>query len=222
MQKTWIVCVCSLLLARVVCAQESGASVSGTVAAMNMSSRTNIALAGGFAYKFNRVAGFELETTWVPNLRSDAFSRLPVILIYPTPRYENEKGRAVLVTNNVRIDIPTTMTRLVPYFVAGAGIAHTRATADYTLGGLPIAASSSPVVSLTPTPITRGTIATSLYSQPVSSSSVDLAMTLGGGLSIGLGSRLSLDVDLRMFRLLGDSDRNAGRFGVGTRYRFGR
>ena len=32
--------------------------------------------------------------------------------------------------------------------------------------------------------------------------------------------RLSIEVDLRLFRLLGYDDTNVGRFGVGVRYRF--
>jgi hypothetical protein len=31
---------------------------------------------------------------------------------------------------------------------------------------------------------------------------------------------MSVDADLRMFRLLGSQDQNMGRFGLGIRYRF--
>ena len=33
-------------------------------------------------------------------------------------------------------------------------------------------------------------------------------------------SQLSVEADLRLFRLMGETDRNVGRFGVGVRYRF--
>ncbi|MBI4485540.1 MAG: hypothetical protein HY655_05965 [Acidobacteria bacterium] len=54
----------------------------------------------------------------------------------------------------------------------------------------------------------------------ITSSTVDMALTLGGGLSVRVARQLMVDADLRMFRLLGQDDRNAGRFGVGVRYRF--
>jgi hypothetical protein len=47
-----------------------------------------------------------------------------------------------------------------------------------------------------------------------------MALTLGGGAGVRVASSLWLDVDLRLFRLLGDDDRNLGRFGVGVRYAF--
>jgi 3-hydroxyacyl-CoA dehydrogenase len=45
-------------------------------------------------------------------------------------------------------------------------------------------------------------------------------MTLGGGLDVRVASQLSIEADLRLFRLMGETDRNVGRFGVGVRYRF--
>ena len=221
MKPTWIALASTLLLARAVCAQDTGASISGTVAAMNLASRTNVSISGSFGFKFNRVVGLELETTWLPDMRTD-FGNLPTILIYPAPTYANEKGRAVFFTNDVRVDIPTTVDRVVPYFVAGAGVAHVRQTAELrypiyriatTNVPTPVAGVALPVLPVEPLIPT---------SQPISTSAVNLALTLGGGVSINLASHLALDVDLRLFRLLGENDRNAGRFGVGARYRFGR
>ena len=46
------------------------------------------------------------------------------------------------------------------------------------------------------------------------------ATNIGGGLGIRVASLVSVDTDLRMFRLLGEQDRNVCRFGVGVRHRF--
>jgi hypothetical protein len=57
-------------------------------------------------------------------------------------------------------------------------------------------------------------------SQTLTSSSIGLALTLGGGVSIKAASHLWIDADLRLIRVLGDNDQNIGRFGAGARYRF--
>ena len=56
--------------------------------------------------------------------------------------------------------------------------------------------------------------------QPVERSSTDLALTLGGGVSVLVVDHVSVDVDLRYLRLIGPRDLNVGRFGIGASYRF--
>src|SRR5262249_51745146 len=56
--------------------------------------------------------------------------------------------------------------------------------------------------------------------QWVSTSETDLALTLGGGLAVRVSSHVSVDGDLRVFRLLGSDDDNAGRFSVGVAIAF--
>ena len=207
---------------------DRGASVGASVSATNMESRTEFSFSGVFGYRFGRVVGLELETTVVPTLKSaspgptilsgQTFSTASagaVIQIFPTPTFTNPDGRAVIFSNNVRVTIPTTTPRLEPFFIAGGGIASVRHTADFVyLSPLPLATPNRPTGVIIPVPQFR------TVTQHVTSSSVDLALTLGGGLSIRVTSQVSVDADLRMFRLLGDQDRNAGRFGVGVRYRF--
>ncbi len=137
-------------------------------------------------------------------------------LIYPTLRFDNPSGRMVIFSTNVRIAVPTTSTRLEPYFVAGGGIESVRRTADYFYPVyLAILSARSPEsVAIFPTPAPRW------VPNRITSSTVDMALTLGGGLSVRVARPLMVDADLRMFRLLGHEDRNAGRFGVGVRYRF--
>lgn len=209
-----------------------GATVGGIAAASNIDSRTELSFAGAFGYRFSHVVGFELEATVVPTLKSASPSSRVVIQsssgtivtsvsqtsalaytslqIYPGPTLSDYGGRAVIFSSNVRVDIPTTSTRLTPYFVAGGGVAHVRRTATFTYTS-PLALAPTPV----PLPIPRSTIV-----EPIESSATDLALTVGGGLGVGLASHVSLDVDLRYFRLVGDQDQNMGRFGVGVRYRF--
>jgi outer membrane protein with beta-barrel domain len=210
-----------------------GVSAGASASATNLNSRTSWSFAGSFEYRFNRVAGLEVEATGIPTLKS-TFSPIafpassissfvwasgpagsvtsllrPSIL--PT-RFENEGGRAVIFTNNVRVHIPTTADRIDPYFVAGGGIASIRRTADLVFGPLTL---TPDLIGLGLTPFPGPS-----FRQPFTSSSVDLALTLGGGVSVRAAPHVWIDGDLRLFRLLGDEDRNLGRFGAGVRYRF--
>jgi hypothetical protein len=208
-----------------------GVSVGGSVSATSLEARTSLSFAGSFEYRVNRVAGFEVEMTVVPTLRSDfpgarilAEAARPTSIvtgatgslttfttIFPAPRFDDARGRAVIFSNNVRVHIPTTSARVDPYFVAGGGLANVRHRATYIFD-LPIRTIPIPI----PIPIP----AIPPIRQPISSSSTDLALTIGGGVGIRALSSLWIEGDLRLFRLLGDEDRNVGRFGVGVRYRF--
>jgi hypothetical protein len=233
MTSRWTIVLLLLLVPSAALAQEErGASAGGSVSATNLDSRTSWSFAGSFEYRFTRVAGLELEATAVPTLKSEFFD--PIILsasasftssvargliaptIFPPPRINNPQGRALIFTNNVRVHIPTTTERLDPYFVAGGGIASIRHTADYiyspliyTVGDLPAGLS-----------VINPSIPISTVTEPIVSSSTALALTLGGGVGVRVVSSLWIEADLRLFRLLGSEDRNAGRFGVGVRYRF--
>ena len=195
-----------------------GASVGATISAAAVDSDTELALSGAFIYHVTPVIGFEVEATYVPTLEAfdddgliSILSATPASLIFPSPRLENPDGRMVIVSNNIRIAVPTRSTRLEPYFVAGGGIASVRETADYVYPlydpRVLAARLGSPVGG-------------DIYSYPISQSSVDMSLTIGGGVSVRAFRQMSVDADLRMFRLLGQEDRNVGRFGVGVRYRF--
>ena len=216
----------SLTLTTAVWADDDrGATVAGSVSATNLDSRTQFSFAGAFGYRLSDVVGLELETTGVPTIRSSypgvtvqnystlaAGNANAILQIYPGPSYTNTCGRMVIFSTNVRVTIPTTTPRLEPYFIAGGGVASVRLTADLKYPS-PLPLATRPIGILIP-PDYR------LVTQPVSTSEVDLALTLGGGVGIRLMSHVWLDADLRMFRLMGSDDRNVGRFGVGARYRF--
>ena len=199
------------------------AFVGGSVSAANMESRTEVAYAGSFGFRFSRVVSFVIEATGVPEVDSPFPQSGPVILssgatppsttvlIYPGPIFSNPGGRIVLLTNTARIDIPTTSTRLTPFFAAGGGVANVRRTADLTYQfPLPLLPPGSPTLPIVRPPIV----------EHLTASSTAMTLTLGGGVGVRVASSLWLDADLRLFRLLAEEDQNLGRFGVGVRYQF--
>jgi opacity protein-like surface antigen len=203
-------------------AQEQGASVAGNVSAINMDSHTTVAYTGAFDYRFSNVVGLELELTYAPSLEPRfAGSIIPPLpasssiigLTIPPPTFTNGAGRAVIFSNNVRVAVPTTTARLEPFFVAGGGVASVRQTADlrYTFPTIGGAFVGGPLV-----------LGTQTLTQRVTSSTVGLALTLGGGVGIKATEHLWIDADLRLIRVMGDrdQDQNVGRFGAAARYRF--
>ena len=61
-----------LLLSSAASAQDDrGASAGGSVSATNFESTTSWSFAGSFEYRFNRVAGLEVEATAIPELKSE-------------------------------------------------------------------------------------------------------------------------------------------------------
>jgi hypothetical protein len=223
--KTPIACLIAVLsLPGTVRAQDDrGASVGAGVSATNMESRTELSFSAAFGYRFSRVVGLEIETTVVPTIKSpfpgapiqalSTTSSASIIQILPAPAFTNPNGRLVIMSNNVRIVIPTTTSRLEPFFVAGGGVASLRHTADYVYSFPPIL---TPLVGVAVPPLPSFPTVT----QHVTSSTVNLALTLGGGVGVRVAPQVWVDADLRLFRILGDDDRNVGRFGVGLRYRF--
>ena len=207
-----------LIIAAPLAAQDNaGAVVSASVGGTSMDGATSLTFTGSGGYRFNRYVGLEVEVTAIPTVHGTfpssgndlVIQGIPIsALIFPAPNISNENGRAVFVTNDVRVELPTPAEHVTPFFVAGAGVATVRRTAEYSyrIGILP------------PVGVGGGGIQT--ITQPLTASSTDVALTIGGGVTVKIASRASIDGDARYFRLLGDSDRNVGRFGVGVRYRF--
>jgi opacity protein-like surface antigen len=213
-----------LLLSSAASAQDDrGASAAGSVSATNFESTTSWSFAGSFEYRFNRVAGLEVEATAIPELKpeipdarilaasnSASFVTSTVSIrgaTFPTGLFVNQSGRAIFFTNNVRVHVPTTTSRIDPYVVAGGGVANVRYTLEY-----------NPPIFRVPSPI--GTTILPPITQPLTYSETSLALTLGGGVGVHAVAGLWIEADLRMFRICDREDENAGRFGVGVRYRF--
>ena len=231
MRTTYVMCVTALVLAllgapSIARAQSTGAaSISGGVSAFNMDSHTSVAYTASVDFRLTRVLGLELEGTFVPSLSApypngdlgartgvvDVFTitTIPPISTFPLFSLSNEGGRVAIWSNNVRVVIPTTAARLEPFFVAGGGIASVKHTADITL--------SLPSFGIGIPGISQGD---RTFTQPLSTSSVGLALTLGGGVGIRATDHLRIDADLRLIRIMDNDDQNVGRFGVAVGYRF--
>ena len=190
----------------------SGAIVGGTVGAAIVDSNTDLSATVSAGYRFNRAFGLGVELTMVPSLPRD----LPGY--YPFVRVDNASGSITTFTTNVRLEIPTTPARIIPFVVMGGGVANVKETADIiiaggpvidvsVLGGLPLDLASL----IFPPPDIRA---------PYTISTTELALTVGGGVSILAVHGMSIDVDLRYLHLMGTEDRSIGRFGAGVSYRF--
>ena len=229
MRTTYVTCVTALGLAllgapSIARAQSTPtASISGGISAFNMDSHTSVAYTASVDFRFTRVLGLELEGTFVPSLSApypnsdlierttvvDVFATFPPISTFPLFSLSNEGGRVAIWSNNVRVVIPTTAARLEPFFVAGGGVASIKHTADMTL--------NLPSLGVGIPGIPQGALT---FTQPLSASSVGLALTLGGGVGIRATDHLRIDADLRLIRIMDNDDQNVGRFGVAVAYRF--
>src|SRR5262249_49102396 len=107
-----------LLLSSAASAQDDrGASAAGSVSAINFESALSWSFAESFEYRVNRVAGFEVEATAIPDLKSESPDArllasssvsfgLPSTIssrlnTFPTGFYINQSGRGILFTNNL-------------------------------------------------------------------------------------------------------------------------
>jgi hypothetical protein len=193
----------------------SGAIVNGSVAAAVDGSGTDVSAAGFLGFRFNRVVGLGVELTWM-NLKGTTPGG--VTSPYTSLVYSNERSDALFFTTNVRIEIPTSSRRILPYAVGGGGTVGT--TNRYTVTirtSVPPPVVSIPPGLVIPIPIPVPPV---IESHVVNSSSTGLALMLGGGVSLLATSHISVDVDLRGFYIRGNPSGSIGRFGIGTSYRF--
>lgn len=209
-------------LTRPVWAQPAqGAMVSGSAGATAFDSNTSVAFSASAGYRFNSVFGLNIELTSVPSLELESpYNFSP--LVRGAIGIADQDGSLTVFTANVRLEVPTTARRIVPYAAAGGGVANLKQSfeIDYNLPR-PAQSSLQDLFggSLYPETVAIFPILPPIP-QPVSYSSVAMALTLGGGLSVLATEHLSVDVDLRYLRLSGDTDHDLGRFGVGASYRF--
>jgi len=194
----------------------AGAIASGSVAGVVDGGGTNVSVAGSVGYRMNRVIGLAVELTWMK-----LQTTLPAGVTSPYTRiaYSDTSADAAFFTTNIRIEIPTASRRILPYAIGGGGTASTinryTVTARSSFPSPPISLPDGVVVTIpTPIPVPPD------VSQPVSSSSTGLGLTLGGGVSVLAADHLSIDVDLRTFYIRGNPSGSLGRFGIGASYRF--
>jgi len=173
-----------------------------------------------------------VEVSWVPALTPEApiipnlaglggigSAIYPPLPIRPAISVSADGGHAVIVSTNVRLEIPT-RSRFAPYVIAGGGVGTVKE--DLTLRVAPPDVIIQSAANLAALGFTEFPIADILraYSQPISRSFTDVALTAGGGLDIRLSPRWAIDVDLRYTALVGSRDLHIGRYGGGISYRF--
>ena len=206
----------------------AGPLVSGTVSAARIEEGTSVAATGAFTYQFNRAVGLGIELTYIPSLKPDV-PLIPEILatelaapsvsttIFPAPIvlpryiYSADGGHSTIFSTNLRLEIPTTSARMLPYVIAGGGVGTVKENVVLTVDYPDVVIQSGGALGLTPI---------RSISQRFGHSFTDLALTLGGGVSFRTTEHLWIDVDLRYLGMFGDKNLHVGRFGGGVTYRF--
>lgn len=193
---------------------QAGAIVNGAVGVAAVDGATDLEISGGIGYRFNRALAFGIEFTHLPHVDPQgayaAFSRLRFCCGSGDDDFE---GHATVFTTNVRVEVPTTFHRVIPFVVGGGGIASV--TERFPIYyAVPLAAELSALGLALPAPtILPGP-------QDYSTTTLAMALTLGGGASFMINDHLGVDADLRVLKLIADDGRNVGRFQVGASYRF--
>lgn len=188
-------------------ARAQGALVHGTVGAAVSDGTTSPAVGGGVAWRFNSVLGLGVELSHLRSLTS-SFAH-----IYCCTD-DGERTSATTFTTNVRLEIPTTTRRVVPFVIAGGGVAAVRES--YSVYYAQLAG------SLNPDLVRMGLLTFPVMPGPstITTTTTNMALTLGGGTSILINRAFSVDADLRALHIMGDQGRTIGRFGAGVSYRF--
>jgi opacity protein-like surface antigen len=182
-----------------------GALVNAAAVGINADGDISPGFSGGVAFRVNRALGFGVELTHIRSYPND------LVRILYCCGFDDEEGRATIFTTNVRLEIPTTSSRIIPFVVGGGGVAAV--TQSYGLIYARLAAdlgASLPATGLTILPGPSN----------IEVTSTNMALTLGGGASFLVTDHFAIDADLRVLHLQGDADRNLGRFALGVSYRF--
>ena len=106
----------------------------------------------------------------------------------------------------------TVWRRVIPFVVGGGGVSNH--DVDYSI--------FYPQPFLTATRVLQQP-SLSIYPpivEPLSETRLQMALTLGGGVSLLWTDHISIDFDARALQLMGNGGRTIGRFGAGASYRF--
>jgi opacity protein-like surface antigen len=182
-----------------------GPIVSGTIDTAITNGEANLSFAGSAGYRFNRVFGFALELSYVPSMSPGE----PEVPVY----FRGFEQSLLIATNNIRLEVPTITRRVTPFVIAGVGIASVETRYSISPISTTLVADLASLGNIIPTSLV-------LSERSYSTTSTGLAMTIGGGVGIGVTSRFSIDVDLREVHVHGSDGGDLGRFGVGASYRF--
>lgn len=189
-------------------ARAQGALAYGSIAAAISGDTTSPAYGGGVAWRFNRAFGLGVELSHIPSLDSN----FPRIFCCG----EDQDMSVTTFMTTVRLEVPTTASRIIPFVMAGGGVAAV--TQSYSV------IYSTQLVNLANSIDVRaaGLNTIPILPQPsdLEYTNTNMALTLGGGASFLLGSHFAVDADLRLLHIMGNDSRNIGRFGGGVSYRF--
>jgi hypothetical protein len=214
---------------------DSGGFASVAVSALSIDDDSTTSIAATIGYRLNPILSLGVEFTSVPTFRP-AVPNFPIparlrtptpiplnvvppggaavdIAIFPSPSItiEGEDGHATIFTGNLRLSIPTRWPRLRPYLVAGGGVGNVTDEVRFSI-------SYNPTVPFAGFP---GTFPmTPSFSEVFRRSTTDFAMTFGGGVSVIMTERWSIDADARYLGITGHRDINTGRYGGGVTFRF--
>jgi len=125
------------------------------------------------------------------------------------------KASATVFTTNVPLEVPTTSKKIIPFVMAGGGVAGV--TQSYSVIYAQLAAD---VAGLSPVLGGLNTIPIRPIPSDVKYTNTNMALTLGGGASFLVSQHVGIDADLRVLHIMGNDSRNVGRFGAGVSYRF--
>ena len=186
-------------------AQAQAALAYGSIAAAMSGDTTSPAYGGGVAWRFNRAFGLGVELSHIPSLDSD----FPRVFCCG----EDSDMSVTTFTTNVRLEVPTTSSRIIPFVMAGGGIAAV--TQSYS-----VIYATELVTQIDLRALGLNTIPILPQPNDVEFTNTNMALTLGGGASFLLGNHFAVDADLRLLHIMGNDSRNIGRFGGGVSYRF--
>ncbi len=151
---------------------------------------------------------------------------MPGTLPVATPPTVSGLGRAesevFLGTANLRAEFRADSERVRPYLTGGFGLARVESeieALDATPARVDVAPGQRDGGRGFVFGPTGGVAVPALLVRPGQQTRTDLALVVGGGLSVRLVKGLFVDADARYFRLM-DPGRNVGRFGGGLSYRF--
>jgi opacity protein-like surface antigen len=173
-----------------------------------------VALSGGIGYRLAPIFGLGVEVTVIPSLTPRArrgpdlgFGRFSGGSV----DFEEDGGRAVVFTSTARFEWPLGSTRVRPYIIGGGGVGQVR---ERVRAKVSLGPAQCPPGLLCPQVVLGQTTV------GFGGDSTDLALTIGGGVSIHARGPMSIDVEGRYLGLLGRRDDNVGRFGGGLTFRF--
>lgn len=210
-----IVCVlvgCWLVPVVATAQERERTRISGSVFATSGDVGTTVGVGASAGFRFDRHFGIELEGTYLDETGGDdeeipRILDLPAPLIFPPIRIRVSR-QAVLFTSNVVAEFPTRGRRLMPYVLAGGGVASVERRFEVRQDLPPFIPLGGPVTDLFP----RVSVTTFREGAVV--------LNAGAGLDVRIWEALWVAGDFRYLHLFTNEELDIARFGARISYRF--